>query len=159
MTFVVPTMLASTADYTTWSASTPPSNIDAILRSCTVLVLNATKMDLYAVDPTTGLPTDTTTVYALRDATCIQAQAWVRLSIDPSTGGVVESAKIAQSKKIGTASVQYAESEVQATVQARKSAYTELVPEALQYLRARGLAGFAPRAAWGPRLHPGWYWQ
>lgn len=159
MTFVVPTTLASTADYTTWSSGTAPANIDAILRSCTVLVLNATKMDLYAVDPTTGLATDTTTSDALRDATCIQAQAWVRLGIDPSTGGVMETSKIARSKKIGSASIEYSDAEVQATVQARKDAFTGLVPEALQFLRARGLAGFAPRAAWGPRLHPGWYWQ
>ena len=71
----------------------------------------------------------------------------------------METSKIARSKKIGSASIEYSDAEVQATVQARKDAFTGLVPEALQFLRARGLAGFAPRAAWGPRLHPGWYWQ
>lgn len=157
--FVVPTTLATSEDYTTWTGGDAPANIDAVLRGCTTLVLNATKLALYPVDTTTGLSTDTATAAALRDATCIQAQAWVVLNIDPATGGVMTSAKTAKAKKIGTASVEYSDAEVQATVQARQAAYNSLVPSAAQHLQNRGLLSFAPRAARGPILgQHGWYW-
>lgn len=154
MTFVVPDALASSADYTTWTGQTAPANIMSILRSCTALVQEATKMDRYAVDASTGLPTDTATLTALRNATCIQAAAWVALNIDPTTGGVIVSSKAVKAKKLATGSIEYSDAEVQAVAKAREAAYTALVPEAVQHLRNRGLMSFAPRAAWGPRLIP-----
>lgn len=159
MTFVVPNAFASPEDFATWNGQAGPANITSVLRSCTALVQKATAMDLYAVDPSTGLPTDTATLGALRDATCIQAAAWVALNIDPASGGVIVSSKAVKSKKLATGAIEYNDAEVQAVAQAREAAYTGLVPDAVQFLRSRGLASFAPRAAWGPRLHPGWYWQ
>lgn len=139
MSFTVPTMLADSADFTDWTHTDSPSNIDAVLRGCTTLVLAATKTARYATDPETGLATDTTVREALRDATCIQAAAWVALKIDPATGGVMQTGRTVKSKRIGTALVEYADADVAATARARAAAYSSLVPEAGLYLRNRGL--------------------
>lgn len=142
-TFVIPDMLASPEDYTTWTGSTPPANITQILRSCTSLVLDATSTAFYDVDTTTGLATDTDVLGALRDATCIQAAAWVALNIDPATGGVLTQS-VKASKKIGSAAITYDTADVQAASAARQAAYTGLVPEALRRLQQRNLLGYAP---------------
>lgn len=147
--FVVPTTLASSTDYTNWTQTTPaPTNIVPILRACTSLILDATQGAIYDADPTTGLATDPLILAALRDATCIQAEAWVTLNIDPSTGGVAQASKTAKSKKIGTASIEYSDAEVQATTAARQAAYTGLVPQAAQFLQQRNLLAPEP-VAWG----------
>ncbi|MGN8024698.1 hypothetical protein [Microbacterium sp. 22242] len=142
--FVVPTMLASPTDYATWAEATVPANIAHVLRACTSLVLDATEGAIYDVDPSTGLATDPGTLAALRDATCIQASAWVALNIDPATGGVVQPSKTARSKKIGTASIEYSDQEVQAVASARAAAYSGLVPEAARFLQQRNLLGAEP---------------
>lgn len=142
--FVVPMTLASASDYQTWTGVAGPANIDHILRSCTSLVLDATQGAIYDVDPATGLATETAVKEALRDATCIQAQAWVTLKIDPATGGVMQSGKTARSKKIGTANIEYSDSEVRAVAEARAHAYKCLVPEAERFLQQRNLLGGEP---------------
>jgi hypothetical protein len=144
MSFVVPTTLASASDYATWVGGPVPSNIDSILRSCSGLVLDAAEGAIYDTDPLTGLATDMAVKNALRDATCIQAQAWVTLNIDPATGGVVQTSKTARSKKIGSASIEYADAEVQAVAAARAEAYSGLVPEAARFLQQRNLLGTNP---------------
>jgi hypothetical protein len=144
MSYVVPTTLATASDYTTWAGSAAPANIDAILRGCTSLVLEATQGALYDADPATGLATDSTVSGALRDVTCIQAQAWVTLNIDPATGGVIQTSKTARSKKTGTANIEYDSSEVQAVTRARAQACVALVPEAERFLQQRNLLGTGP---------------
>jgi hypothetical protein len=139
--FVIPETLATPADYTTWTTLTPPANITPILRSCTSLVLNATEGAYYATDPLTGLAIEVQMLNAMRDATCIQAAAWVALGIDPLTGGVVVSS-VKTSKKLATASVTYADSAEAAA--ARSAAYENLVPEALRKLQQTNLVGSGP---------------
>lgn len=147
MSYVVPTTLASPQELAEWTLSVAPANAPQILRGCTSLVLAATKTAVYATDPATGLATDTVVKNALRDATCIQASAWVALNIDPATGGAMQTGKTVKRKKIGTAEVEYSESEAKAVAAARFAAYTELVPEALAYLRNRGLITATVRSA------------
>ncbi|WP_350347257.1 hypothetical protein ABIQ69_11510 [Agromyces sp. G08B096] len=134
--FVVPTTLAEPADLAAWTGTDAPTNAAQILRSCTSLVLDETKTATYPVDPETGLSTDTDVKNALRDATCIQAAAWVALKIDPATGGVLAQS-VKKRKELGTAVIEYADSASAAA--ARAQAYRELVPEARAFLRNRGL--------------------
>lgn len=136
--FVVPITLASSADYAAWTGAASPSGIDLKLRACSTLVLNATKLAVYDTDEATGLATDTTTKNALRDATCIQAQAWVALNIDPATGGVLTST-VKRRKEIGSAKIEYADTDAAAA--ARAAAYRALVPAARDFLAQRGLIG------------------
>lgn len=139
MSFIVPSTLASPADYTAWSGdAAPPANIANILRSCSSLVLDASEGVLYDVDSLTGLATDTATKNALRDAACIQASAWVALGIDPATGGVI-TANIKRAKRFASASIEYAGTGDAAN--ARAAAYAALVPEASRFLQQRNLLG------------------
>ncbi|MCC2033072.1 hypothetical protein [Microbacterium allomyrinae] len=148
MSFIVPTTLASVDDFTEWTMSTSaPDNIELTLRACTTRVLDATKTARYATDPSTGLATDPVVKNALRDATCIQASAWVALNIDPATGGVIQTTKTVKSKKIGTAQIEYSDAEAQAVNRARAAAYASLVPEARSFLRTRGLITSAVSSA------------
>lgn len=144
--FVVPSALANPADLAAWTGTAAPANATAILRSCTTLVLKASGGSIYDVDPATGLATDPVVKNALRDATCIQAAAWVALNIDPATGGVAQTSKTARSKKIGSASIDYSEAEVKAVTAARAAAYRSLVPEAESFLQQRNLLGTEPWA-------------
>lgn len=142
--FVVPTTLASPADYTAWTGDqTAPPKITQTLRSCSTLVLQASLGALYDVDPATGLATDPAVKDALRDATCIQAAAWVALGIDPATGGVLTTST-KRRKKLGTAEIEYADTAQAAA--ARAAAYRELVPEAAAFLAQRNLLGTEPVA-------------
>lgn len=148
MSFVVPATLATPDDYKTWTQiQVAPATIMATLRGCTTLVLNETKTAVYATDPETGLATDTAVKNALRDATCIQASAWVALNIDPATGGVLQTSKAVKRKKLGTAEFEYSDVELKNVTAARAAAYSALVPEAWQYLRLRGLITAAVRSA------------
>lgn len=141
MGFIVPTTLASTAEYLEWTGdSVAPAKLTQTLRSCSTLVLDVTKTAIYDTDPATGLATDAEVKAALRDATCIQAAAWVALKIDPATGGVlVQSVK--KRKGLGTAVIEYADTTAAAL--ARAAAYEALVPDAWKFLRQRGLISSA----------------
>lgn len=136
----IPEKLATVEDYKTWTEeATAPPKIEQTLRSCTTLVFDATKTAVYSVDAE-GFATDLDIKNALRDATCIQAAAWVALNIDPATGGViVQSAK--KRKELGTAVIEYADTAAAAA--ARSAAYEGLVPAARKYLRLRGLISSA----------------
>lgn len=135
---VVPDALATASDLETWTGASAPGNADAILRSCTGLVLKATRNALYAVDEATGIATDPIIKKCMTDATCIQAAAWVALKIDPSAGGVVTGG-IAASKKIGTAQLIYDAGGTAAVAAARTAAYTDLVPDAEAKLAQQNL--------------------
>jgi hypothetical protein len=139
--FVVPPVLASATDYATWTGSSAPTNINQLLRSCSNMVLDATEGAYYGVDPLTGLATDPQAKQAMNDATCIQAAAWVALNINPLTGGVMVSG-VKSSKKIGSASVTFADTTEAAA--ARAAAYTQLVPEAVRKLQQNNLIGTGP---------------
>lgn len=139
--FVIPDTLASPSDYQTWTGVAGPANIAQVLRSCSSLVLDATEGAFYDVDVLTGLATNTLVKNAMRDATCIQAAAWVALGIEPLTGGVITSS-VKKSKKIATAQIEYADT-VEA-VAARKAAYEALVPDAARKLQQRNLLGNKP---------------
>lgn len=143
--FVVPPVLANTVDYKAWTQKNDvPSTIAVTLRSCSTLVLDATQGAIYDVDPATGIATDIAVREALRDATCIQASAWVALNIDPATGGVLQSSKAVTSKKLGSAAFDYSPAEIQSATRARAAAYSSLVPEAVRYLQQRNLYAPAP---------------
>lgn len=142
--FIVPTQLATASDLTVWMEKPAPTDATAILRGCTSLVLEATLGAIYDVDPATGLATDTAVAAALRDATCIQAAAWISLNIDPLTGGVAQSSKAVKSKKLASGAIEYSDAEVKATTAARQAAYTSLVPEAERFLQQRNLLGTDP---------------
>lgn len=141
--FVIPTTFVQASDVAAWmfmdDPSGLPATISAIIRSCTVLVLKATQGAFYDADPDTGLPTDTTALQAMKDATCVQAAAWVQLGIDPFLGGVLEGGEVQTSSKLGSASVGYADAA--AATAARAAARTHLVPEAAAMLQQRDLLG------------------
>jgi hypothetical protein len=134
--FVVPDMLAQPTDLANWTQQPVPANAVALLRSATSLVLEATGSAYYAVDPNTGLATDTATYNALRDATCIQAAAWAAMGIDPTLGGVAD-AKVVQEKSIGSARLVYANAAD--AEQAKAASLRNLVPEAARKLQLNNL--------------------
>lgn len=138
---VTPTMLASPADYSNYVQGDAPSNVNALLRSCTRLVLDAVSGSYYDADPITGLATDADTAKALSDATCAQAAAWDALGINPLTGGVLV-AGVKTSKGIGSARVSYGD--VAQAAAARAAAATGLVPDAYLILQNAELIGTEP---------------
>lgn len=77
---------ASTDDLT-GRVNLVPDNAEALIRSASVLVRDATSNDLYDIAPS-GLPSDPDLRDALREATCLQVQAWVTAGIAPSTGSL-----------------------------------------------------------------------
>jgi len=142
---IIPTQYATASDLAAWTQAPAPANADQILRACTGLVLDATEEAYYTTDPTTGMATDTQILGAMRDATCIQAAAWIALNIDPATGGVLTQS-LRTSKKIGTAQVTFDVADTAAAAAARQAAYTGLVPAALAHLRRYNLIGNGPYA-------------
>jgi len=133
--YVIPAMLATPAELTEWMGGDQSASA-ATLRSCTTMVFDRTRGAAYDVATDTGLATDTNTLAALRDATLIQAAAWITLGISPFTGGI-DMGGVKKSKKIGTASFDIAGAE--ATAAAKAYAATNLVPEAEARLRQQNL--------------------
>jgi hypothetical protein len=134
--FVVPATLATPADLAAWTGVAAPTTAVATLRSCTTLVLDATKLARYDTDAATGVATGPLILAAMRDATCIQAAAWIALGINPLTGGI-DVGGVKKSKKIGTASFEIAGAEQ--TAAAKAHAVHNLVPEAEAKLRQQNL--------------------
>lgn len=123
---------ATSDDYVAYTGGTVlvPDDLDLQLRDATRLVRRAVRNAFYAVD-TDGNATDEKVIDALRDATCAQVQAWVRLKIDRTAGGVVTAGTVT-SKSIGSASVSYGDANAAAA--ARTDAVNELVPAAWDIL-------------------------
>jgi len=137
--YIVPDTLASPEDYNKLpGAPAAPADIAATLEACSDIVLRATITAVYDTDPETGLAVDPVIRQALTDATCLQAAAWITLGIKPYAGGVTQGG-VATSKKIGSATVEYAGAVTAAA--ARADAATNLVPSALRRLQNRGLIG------------------
>jgi len=144
--YVIPPTLASSSDLTTYSPTiAPPANVNQILAECTRIVLEATEGAIYDVDTLTGLATDTQIKNALRDMTCAQAAAWIKLGIDPDLGGIPTTAT-KTSKKIGTAAVTYSDAEAQSVAAMRQAALVGLVPAAARIGRLNDLLGNQPYA-------------
>jgi hypothetical protein len=137
-TYPVPDTLASPEDYRSRFGAPDTSDdvLTATLEACTDLVYRATMTAVYRTDPTTGLASDPVIAAALSDATCIQAAAWITLSISPYAGGITQ-AKAVSSKKIGSAAFEYAGAA--ATAAATADAATTLVPAAVRRLQRQGL--------------------
>lgn len=134
--FIIPSTLALPADLATWTGAAAPANAVPLLRSASSLILEATSHAYYAVDPLTGLSTDAQVAGILRDATCIQAAAWAILGVDPLAGGVLTS-QVTSAKKIGSASITYADATQAAD--ARADAIAGLVPDAHRLLEQNNL--------------------
>jgi hypothetical protein len=139
--FIVPTTLATPSDLAAWTTTAAPANALPVLRSCTTMVLAATKLAVYDTDAVTGLATDAHVLAAMRDATCIQAAAWGALGIDPLTGGI-DAGGVKKSKKIGSASFEIAGAET--TAAGKAYAAHNLVPEAEAKLRQQNLISKMP---------------
>lgn len=150
--WVVPDTFASTADFVAWTGAPAPANVTPLLRECTLMVLAATKLSVYATDTSTGLPTDPNILNCMRDATCIQAAAWMQLGIDPLAGGV-HVAAVKSSKRIGSASIQYADAAQAAAARAAATIY--LVPAAVKKLRTQNLISYWPSREYGWGNTPG----
>lgn len=127
---------ATTEDFGQWIAGDVPANAVALLRSASMIITDELSNTYYATDDT-GLPTDTATLQAFRDATCAQAASWIALKIDPLAGGVVTSSGIATSKALDGASITYSDSA--AASAARSAATNALCPQAVTILRQAGL--------------------
>lgn len=136
---VWPDMLATSSDYQAAYGDTP-ANLDEVLAACTSLVLDATVTAVYATDED-GQATSPTVAKALRTATLVQARAWVKLGIDPATGGVLQ-AGTKRSKRLASAAIEYADAG--AAADARAAAYSGLVPEAVRALRRANLLSNGP---------------
>lgn len=145
------TVLYATAnDYQDWTQNTDaPVNIAALLRSASLQVADATVAAYYLVDDATSLPTDSTLVEALRDATTAQVAALVALDADPNLGGL-DSKAPTRGKGIGSARIDYdttAQSSA-AALSARQAAVRTLCPDAVRILRTAGLLANHPWT-WG----------
>lgn len=136
---------ATDEDLATWTGTTAPDNADALLRSASILVRDATRAALYDVDPS-GKPSDSVISGAFRDATCAQAAMWAAAGIDPVEQGVGVTEPAVVSKSMGGRSVTYADLSGSVTVQqARSTAATTLCDEARAILAAEGLTDGQPR--------------
>lgn len=140
---VIPDTLATTDDLAAWMSTDAPANATAILRACTVMVIDACEGSFYSTDPATGIATDTTIQTAMKNAVLDQAAAWVTLKIDPFTGGVA-TLGTATSKKIGSAQITYDGTDAAAAAAARAAAFTSLVPQAVKRLQQVNLLGTNP---------------
>lgn len=139
---VTPATLAEPADLATWlEVADPPDKAAATLKACSRLVLEATTTAFYDADPATGLATEARVADALRDATLIQAAAWVTLGIDPHAGGAV-TPRVKSSTRLGSAQVSYADAD--AAAQARARATKHLVSDAVTLLVQANLIGGSP---------------
>lgn len=136
-----PSTLATTGELATWMSTSTPSTAGATLRSCTTLVFDAVKGVAYDVDEDTMLATDAEVGAALKEATLIQAAAWITLGIDPFSGGI-DTGGVKKSKKIGSGSFEMAGADNAAAAKAYAAGH--LVPEAEGRLRRANLLSYFP---------------
>lgn len=129
------TSYASSSDLAAWLGVAAPPNATPLLRSASLIITDATSTAFYAVD-NAGVPTDTVTLQAFKDATCSQAAAMMTLDIDPLAGGVLTSG--AESLvRIGSAEIRYGDDVLAAT--AKSKALQSIIPEAKLILEQAGI--------------------
>ena len=126
---------ATPEELAAWTGTDAPTNAVQLLRSASLLVRRETKTAVYWTD-TTGLPTDTALVTALRDATTAQAAAWAAAGIDP-TGGAATVTGLPKSSSIGSGSIDFGTREGSDTDRAALA--DQLAPDAAQILADAGL--------------------
>lgn len=148
--FTIPASFVTAADVAEWMGMADanglpltaqlPATILPTIRSCTRMVLLATMGSFYDADPATGLPTDSQALQAMKDATCIQAAAWVALDINPFLAGMAENV-VETSTKLASAAVSYSVQGAAAAAADRAWAAKHLVPEATSVLVQNDLLG------------------
>ncbi|OOL31859.1 hypothetical protein GQ85_11035 [Rhodococcus rhodochrous] len=130
-------VFATADDYAAYpDAATAPANLGMMLREASLMVREVCRSDLFDTDPTTGMPTDTALVEALRDATCAQAEVWAATAADPVKGPGGQDPRLTVSA-IDGASVSF---DTYLTMDARARALVQLAPSAVRHLRNAGLA-------------------
>lgn len=136
--FVSPTALCTVADVQGYAPEVTfnTQTVTNLIRSATRLILRETRQAYYTTDPTTGLATDTQIMGALHDATVVQVVAWYQMNYDPTFGGVI-TPSVKSAKRLGSASINYADAALAA--QAHADALAGLVPEAEQMLELQNL--------------------
>lgn len=132
---------ATRDDYAAWISDTAPANIDALLRTASLAVREATELAFYTADAT-GMPTDPTQLQAFNDATCCQAAALAAFGVDPNAGGTLESGGVETSVGIGTARETFADAA--AAVEAQQNLIQGLTPDAKRILRNAKLMPASP---------------
>lgn len=132
---------ADAAAYEGWSGGVAPDNITALLRSASILVRNATRLDLYDVD-VAGKPSDTDVAAAFSDATCEHALYWQLNEIDPAAGSSSVAGAVTGST-IDGATVTFDATAAQQSSADRAASLTGLCSNALAILRNAGLASAA----------------
>ncbi|MDN5687011.1 MAG: hypothetical protein L0G94_10130 [Brachybacterium sp.] len=90
---------------------------------------------IYAVDDE-GCPSDPIIRDAFRDATCAHATAWSALGVDPDAGVAgITSVSTPTGKSLGSASLNYSVTLVEAGVQAKVSTLFALTGQAASLIR------------------------
>lgn len=125
---------ATSADYTTYTGQTAPTDIALLLTRASRLVDQALLTAVYPVED--GLPTDADHIVALRDATCEQVSTWLGVGED-GTGALGEYSNVS----IGSVSLGRAQS---GGAGGGGSAATCLAPQAAMILQQAGLTGREP---------------
>jgi hypothetical protein len=119
----------------TWPTVEPPANADSLLLLASALVEDATKTAVYPTDAE-GYPSNTGTAQVFADATKAQALFWQEQGLDPAAGAAkVASASSPTSKTIGSASLNYSVSLIEAGTQAQITALFELCTLAYWHLK------------------------
>ena len=116
-----------------------PAKAGRLIRSASVLVTAATRLDRYDTDGA-GLPSSPSVAGTFRDAVCQQVTEWVGAGIDPLKGGFGQAPRVA-SQSVTGGSVGYTG---HASVEQIAKAATSLSDSALQILRNEGLASRVP---------------
>lgn len=116
-----------------------PTNAGRLIRSASVLVTAATRLDRYDTDDA-GLPSAPSVADTFRDAVCQQVTEWVGAGIDPLKGGFGQAPRVS-SQSVDGGSVGYTG---YANVEQIAKAATSLSDSARQILRNEGLASRSP---------------
>lgn len=122
------------------------------IQSASILIRRATANSNYDVDAT-GLPTKTSVVEAMRDATCAMAAVYSALALDVTVGAAGLKPTVS-TKSLGSASVTYMNSAAKEAAREELSSGMRLNSEAYAILRSAGLMNSAvssdslPAGAW-----------
>lgn len=133
------TLFTTPPEVAVWMGTSPPDNVDLLIRKASGLVANAIKASVYRTT-VEGLPTDPILAKATSDATCIQVEAWVQAGIEnPGPALVAAQTQRVQSKSLGGASVTYADAPGQTAAWLDLASGGRLAAEALNVLDSAGL--------------------
>lgn len=116
-----------------------PANAGSLIRSASVLVTDATRLDVFEV--TGGLPADPQIAEAFRDAVCQQVVVWSSSGIDPAKGEFGQAPQVA-SESVPGGSVTYTGLP---KAEDRIKAAAELCAASKLILRNAGLRSGTPR--------------